>query len=98
MLSMCLSACCRLHPAKVTSRIGQCSACHTAFALRVGRAAVGDPAEEAGGNRVLIGRSKADPTDEGQEIVIPATIRPPVEALLCSPFQVAGAEYCRFFL
>jgi hypothetical protein len=33
LLSMSLSPCCRFHPAKVNSRIGQCSAGHAAFAL-----------------------------------------------------------------
>src|SRR5271166_3373123 len=32
LLSMSLSPCCRFHPAEVTSRIGQCSAGHSAFA------------------------------------------------------------------
>src|SRR5215471_20857596 len=34
LLSMSLSPCRRFHPAEVNSRIGQCSAAHTAFALR----------------------------------------------------------------
>jgi hypothetical protein len=33
LLSMSLSPCCRFHPAEVTSRIGQCSVGHVAFAL-----------------------------------------------------------------
>src|SRR3954451_16642308 len=32
---MSLSPCCRFHPAKVSSRIGQISAVHVAFALRL---------------------------------------------------------------
>src|SRR6202158_3834519 len=32
---MSLSPCCRFHPAKVNSRIGQCSAGHSAFALQL---------------------------------------------------------------
>jgi hypothetical protein len=35
LLSMSLSPCRRFHPAKVTSRIGQCSAGHSAFALQL---------------------------------------------------------------
>jgi hypothetical protein len=35
LLSMSLSPCCRFHPAKVSSRIGQISAVHVAFALRL---------------------------------------------------------------
>ena len=35
LLSMSLSPCCRFHPAKVNSRIGQLSAGHSAFALRL---------------------------------------------------------------
>ena len=35
MLSMSLSPCCRFHPAKVSSRVGQISAVHVAFALRL---------------------------------------------------------------
>src|SRR5271155_4542938 len=35
LLGMSLSPCCRFHPAKVISRIGQCSAGHSAFALRL---------------------------------------------------------------
>ena len=35
MLSMSLSPCCRFHPAEVNSRIGQISAVHVAFALRL---------------------------------------------------------------
>ena len=35
MLSMSLSPCCRFHPAEVNSRIGQFSAGHSAFALRL---------------------------------------------------------------
>ena len=32
LLGMSLSPCCRFHPAEVTSRIGQCSVSHSAFA------------------------------------------------------------------
>src|SRR5277367_6549747 len=35
LLGMPLSPCCRFHPAEVTSRIGQISAVHVAFALRM---------------------------------------------------------------
>src|SRR5271166_4943757 len=35
LLSMSLSRCCRFHPAEVNSRIGQFSAGHSAFALRL---------------------------------------------------------------
>src|ERR1700729_4179068 len=35
LLSMSLSPCCRFHPAEVNSRIGQISAVHVAFALRL---------------------------------------------------------------
>src|SRR5450759_1915353 len=35
LLSMSLSPCCRFHPAKVSSRVGQISAVHVAFALRL---------------------------------------------------------------
>ena len=35
LLSMSLSPCCRFHPAEVNSRIGQFSAGHSAFALRM---------------------------------------------------------------
>ena len=35
LLSMSLSLCCRFHPAEVNSRIGQFSAGHSAFALRL---------------------------------------------------------------
>jgi hypothetical protein len=35
LLGMSLSPCRRFHPAKVTSRIGQCSAGHSAFALQL---------------------------------------------------------------
>src|SRR5271154_1862303 len=35
LLGMSLSPCCRFHPAEVTSRVGQCSAGHSAFALRM---------------------------------------------------------------
>src|SRR3954462_739233 len=35
LLSMSLSPCCRFHPAEVNSRIGQFSAGHSAFALRL---------------------------------------------------------------
>src|SRR6516225_937681 len=35
LLSMSLSPCCRFHPAEVNSRIGQSSASHSAFALRM---------------------------------------------------------------
>ena len=35
LLSMSLSPCCRFHPAEVNSRIGQSSAVHAAFALRL---------------------------------------------------------------
>jgi len=35
LLGMSLSPCRRFHPAKVNSRIGQCSAAHAAFALRL---------------------------------------------------------------
>src|SRR5215475_3293220 len=35
LLGMSLSPCCRFHPAEMNSRVGQCSAAHTAFALRL---------------------------------------------------------------
>ena len=35
LLSMSLSPCCRFHPAEVNIRIGQSSAAHAAFALRL---------------------------------------------------------------
>ena len=35
LLGMSLSPCCRFHPAEVSSRIGQISAVHVAFALRL---------------------------------------------------------------
>jgi len=35
LLSMSLSPCCRFHPAEVNIRIGQSSAAHSAFALRL---------------------------------------------------------------
>src|SRR5229473_1367443 len=35
LLSMSLSPCCRFHPAEVNNRIGQSSAAHAAFALRL---------------------------------------------------------------
>jgi hypothetical protein len=35
LLSMSLSPCCRFHPAEVSIRIGQSSAAHAAFALRL---------------------------------------------------------------
>src|SRR3954447_17691959 len=35
LLSRSLSPCCRFHPAKVSSRVGQISAVHVAFALRL---------------------------------------------------------------
>src|SRR6478736_7495948 len=33
LLGMSLSPCCRFHPAEMSSRVGQCSAAHAAFAL-----------------------------------------------------------------
>src|SRR5208283_1754926 len=35
LLGMSLSPCCRFHPAEMSTRIGQCSAAHAAFALRL---------------------------------------------------------------
>src|SRR6476660_7977596 len=35
LLSLSLSPCCRFHPAEVNSRVGQSSAAHAAFALRL---------------------------------------------------------------
>ena len=35
LLGMSLSPCCRFHPAEMNSRVGQCSAAHVAFALRL---------------------------------------------------------------
>jgi hypothetical protein len=35
LLGMSLSPCCRFHPAEMNSRVGQCSAAHTAFALQL---------------------------------------------------------------